>query len=142
MIRVYPVYYLGKTLLIFAHSEEDAKIPYDRIAAKTLSPSDWKKKIEEGKDIHINDGGPMVSGPHVSYKDLLHYIDAQGLFKHSGKHHEKFDPSKEGKEPTKKIQANIPIEEKILEHYHDQPQEEKTPPKEEAPKKDLLDMFG
>ncbi len=70
-MNLYPIYYKEKPLLIFALSLSDAKIPYDRLTFKSHTQSEFKSLLDQAKDTPVTDCKFILSGPNISYKDIL-----------------------------------------------------------------------
>lgn len=70
-MNLYPILYKDTPLLIFALNLEEAKIPYDRLTLKSNTTSEFKSLLDKAKDIPLQECKLLLSGPNISYKDIL-----------------------------------------------------------------------
>lgn len=70
-MNLYPIYYKNTPILIFALSLTDAKIPYDRVSMKSYPLSEFKDLLTQAKDTPLEQCKLILSGPNISYKEIL-----------------------------------------------------------------------
>lgn len=134
-MNLYPIHYRDTTMVIFALSLSDAKIPYDRVSMKSHSTQEFKSLLDKAKDIPLEECQLILSGPNISYKEIQQAQKNLKTFsRHTPTHHE--PPI-----PIPKELENI-FEESTPEVPETPPESIKEPPKLDIPiSDDLASIF-